>query len=78
MNVEEKKIAVSTHFIMLGLNVFCGLTAWQFSSKGIFATKGMTLSGNPAKASLILFILCVLVCNIVYIIGLFKQSRQSK
>lgn len=77
MNDEKSKIAASTHFIMLGLNVFCVVLVWQFSSKGIFKTKGMTLTSDPAQTSVVLVIICLFVCNLLYAFGLFKQLRRK-
>lgn len=74
---EKTRIAVGTHFLMLGFNVFWAFFAMDYFDDGTLGLKGMDVSDDPALITLVLFSVCSIAINVIYIKGILVQLKNT-
>ena len=74
---EDKSIAFSTHALMLGLNAFCVYLVMVYVEDHHLFIRGMHVSDGPAQLTVILFALCTIAMDAVYIKGIIKQCKKT-
>lgn len=75
---EENEIAISTHFIVLGLNLLFIMLAVHYYKTGTVLIKNMaSVGGVPAEMTVFLLFLCLVAIDFIYVKGILKRKNEN-